>query len=362
MAKVIITADIHYGVPGKLEDITYALKTMREYAKDHEIDTILVLGDLFHDRRFIEIDVLNASYDFFSHCKNEYNQRWMVFPGNHDMFLRHSWRINSLRQLSDVMTVIEDASLLEIEDQRFFVLPFVTLESSYMALLNKINSMATENDILLTHIGTAGATLNSCFMLKDWGLVHFNDTAFKRVYTGHFHIPQCIDDKVYYPGSPIPFKFDEGDVSHGFYVLDLSSLEHEFVDIWEAGSKYLPGAVSPPKYCNILDSQISELTEEDVRNNKYRIAMDTSVSDSKKNEIRDHLQKMGVSSVSYMELKADTPSIKQVESETMSSDVFNTYLEDNKKSLKDLDLNLLMELHASIKLAGDELYALDAED
>ena len=144
LSKILITADIHFGVPGKLDDTLYACRVMREYCKLSNIDTALILGDLYHDRRYLEIDILSASYGFFEEAAEEYNQNWIVFPGNHDMFLRHSWKINSLTPLKKHLTVIEDVCKLQIDNRNFWILPFITFEKTYMTVLNRINEMADE--------------------------------------------------------------------------------------------------------------------------------------------------------------------------------------------------------------------------
>lgn len=357
MSSIAITADIHFGVPGRLDDILYACRTMREYCKLAGIDTILVLGDLFHDRRYLEIDVLSAAYKFFQEAMHDYEQRWIIFPGNHDMFLRHSWKINSLTPFNSVTTIIEDVCKLEIERQTFWILPFITFEKSYMTVLNRINELADEHDMLLTHIGVNGAVMNTCFTLKDWGLVNFNDTKFKRVYTGHFHSKQSIDDRIFYPGSPIPFKFDEGDVPHGFYHLDLSTSDHKFINIWKAGKKFFPNETPPPQYCNILDTQLDQLTPEDIKNNKIRIALSSDISQDKKKELKEKLADLGAESVNWMELKQTIEPVAETIS-TIKNDLFQLYVESNPKLLKDYDLDLLSRLNAEVLREGDEQYSL----
>ena len=366
MSKILITADIHFGVPGKLDDTLYACRVMREYCKLSGIDTALILGDLYHDRRYLEIDVLSASYKFFGEAAEEYNQNWIVFPGNHDMFLRHSWKINSLTPLKKYLTVIEDVCKIQIDNRNFWILPFITFEKAYMTVLNRINEMADEEDILLNHIGTCGAIMNTCFMLKDWGLVGFADTKFKRVYTGHFHSRQSITDskgeRVFYPGSPIPFKHDEGNVAHGFYVLDTETLEHKFINIWKAGKKFFPNEKPPAQYCSIIDSDITNLTKEDVENNNIRIALSEDISADKKREIKQKLDELGASNISWMNLKSAEPDIKEISNSLDKTDLFELFLSNDQKGNKDLDLNLLRQLNKEIIRDGDEQYSYTTED
>ena len=79
MANIAITADIHLGLTGRLQDTIYALKTIRAYCQLAKVDMVLILGDLFHDRKYLEIDVLNEAAEFFDESKTKFGQTWVVF-------------------------------------------------------------------------------------------------------------------------------------------------------------------------------------------------------------------------------------------------------------------------------------------
>lgn len=363
MSKVAFTADIHFGVPGRLDDIVFACRVIREYCKVAGIDTIVVLGDMFHDRRVLEIDVLNAACRFLEKTNDEYHQQWITFPGNHDMFLRHSWDVNSLVPLRKHLTVIEDVKILKLDEQRFWVLPFVQYEKAYMRVVRKIEEHFEEGDKLLTHVGIRGATLNTCFLLKDWSIVTFENTPFDRIYTGHFHSKQQIGENVWYPGSPIPFKFDEGDVPHGFYVYDTESNTHKFVNIWKAAAKLFPDEVPPPQFCTVLDSQISDLEESDVRHNMVRVALNRDFSIDEKRALKDKLLAMGAKAVRWLNLAQKTDvETNNSPSHAENRDLFKAWLSADEKGMKDLDKSILVKAHDEIILEGDELYAVEESE
>ena len=138
MAKIPMIADVHLGVPGRLHDIVWSLNVVEAYCARENLDLIFGLGDLFNDRRALEIDALCAGYDYFSKARQQHDQRWIWLPGNHDMFLKHSWEINSLRPLSEVITIIETVKIIKVAGIRFWVLPFIHFESAYMRVLKKI--------------------------------------------------------------------------------------------------------------------------------------------------------------------------------------------------------------------------------
>lgn len=362
MAKIILTADIHFGVPGKLKDILYAVKTIRQYAAENDINHIIVLGDLFHDRRYIEIDVLSSVYKFFGECKHQYNQNWITFPGNHDMFLKYSWGINSLESLKEVMTVFTDISLITLDDRRFWILPFIAYEKTYMKVAGKIEYHKKFGDNLLTHIGINGSVLNSCFMLKEWNTVSFKYLKFNKIFTGHFHCYQQID-RAYYPGSPIPFKFDEGNIDHGFLTYDLVTDQVEFIDLFEIGSKYFPAEEPPPQFLTILDEDLPKLDTLDVKGNIVRCTFQKEPTNTERQQIKQQLELMGAKTIRWLNLyqKQDKLTTIKKDFDVANKNLFDAYLAKDQEKTKDLDRHILLLLHNDIVVEGDELYYQEQE-
>jgi len=363
MSKIAITADIHFGVPGRLDDIIWSCKVMREYCHRAGIDTVLVLGDLYHDRRTLEIDVLHHVTKFFEETKEKYNQNWIVFPGNHDMFLRHSWEINSLTAIGKNITIIEELKLLELDDRKFWVLPFVTYEHAFMQVISQLEGQVEKDDCLLTHIGIRGASYNTCFLLKDWSIVNFENTPFSRVYTGHFHNKQQIGENIWYPGSPIPFKFDEGDIPHGFYVYDLEEDTHKFINIWKAGKKFYPNEIAPPQFHTFLDELLSEKTTDDVNNNIIRVALQREHTMDEKLEIRQHLIELGARVVRWWDAtKKANDKIEANQDRLMPEhgNLFRAFFESDKTAkTKNLDEKILFRTHDDVVREGDQTYTIE---
>ena len=42
MQKIILSADIHNGLPGKLEDTIWSMDIIRQYANDYKIKNIII--------------------------------------------------------------------------------------------------------------------------------------------------------------------------------------------------------------------------------------------------------------------------------------------------------------------------------
>jgi DNA repair exonuclease SbcCD nuclease subunit len=363
MTKIAIVADVHLGYSGRNDDILWALRTVRNYCNTNNIDTVIVLGDLFHDRQHLSIEILCGAYDFFREAKFTYGQQWIAFPGNHDMFLKHSWNINSIRPLGELLTIVDTVKILEIDDRRYWILPFVYSESAYMRILQRIEQQASKEDVLLTHVGVNNAIQNVCFLLQRWSMVTFIQSKFDRVYAGHFHLCQQVGDNLWYPGSILPFKFDEGDHDHGFFVFDQDANEHEFINILEQGPLLEPETTPPPQYCTFSADFLNEKTEDQIRGNVVRITTARDYTPNEYQEIRDRFAAMGAKKITFINLSDDeTPSANPVELEPIKiEDLFAKWFDQDLRGAKDLRRNLAIRLNREIVDEGNELYAKRAD-
>jgi DNA repair exonuclease SbcCD nuclease subunit len=359
MTKIAIIADVHLGYSGRNNDILWALRTVRNYCHNHDIDIVIVLGDLFHDRQHLSIEILCGAYDFFKEAKNEYNQQWIAFPGNHDMFLKHSWDINSIRPLGELLTIIDTVKILEIDGRRYWILPFVYSESAYMRILERIEKQASKEDVLLTHVGVNNAIQNVCFLLQRWSMVTFIQSKFDRVYAGHFHLCQHVHNNLWYPGSIIPFKFDEGDTEHGFFVFDQDKNEHVFIDVFAESRLSAPKIATPPQFCTFAEEFLDKKTETDVTGNIIRIATTRDYTPNETQEIREHFMSMGAKKVTFINLSDDeAPNAKLLEFEPIKiEDLFARWFDQDLRNAKDLRRNLAIRLNREIVDEGNELYS-----
>lgn len=356
--RIIITADLHNGYAGKLDDCIWSMDIIRRYANKDDIQDIFVCGDLFHDRVSLGINILNAVYDQLKLCKND-GQTWHCFPGNHDMFLKNSWECNSLHIFRDTIKIYEDITQFKLGNRNFHVLPFVHYEARYMETLKQIEKQKT--DILLTHIGVNGATLNECFLLKNWSVVTFEETKFNLILAGHFHCHQQIG-KVVYPGTPIPFRFDEGVVDHGFIVLDLDNNEWEFVKTFEIAKDFKDEC--PPDYLTIIDQDLKEWVGL-VTGNHVRIQLTRDYTNNELTDIRTALKdKKNARSVSWLlpkkEIDEATVLQNQLTKVSTPEATFESWLTIDKP--KNLSLEALRGIHKQILLEAEERVVAEVDD
>jgi DNA repair exonuclease SbcCD nuclease subunit len=356
MNKALIFSDPHLGIPSKLDNCIWAMMIMRQYAHDHHITNVYCLGDLFHDRVSINIETLVKAYDFFSETQEKWGQKWTTFPGNHDMFLKNSWDINSVRPLGKVLTAIDEPSVIDFVDFKFFILPFIYNEDEYLVHLMEINNRAEPQDILLTHIGVRGAELNRCFLLQHWSKVHFDDVKMSSIFTGHFHCQQQVGDRIWYPGSPISFRFDDGLVDHGFLVVNFNPRKVEFIDIYDACPAELLSQAPPKHLTNMSDTEEGTIIK-NAKGNNIKIILSREYTPNELTTIRQNLIESGAKSVVFARPK------EQIETERKMSNVkvdlrnhksaLHTWLSVDKPT--EYDIKLLEKLNESISERAEEI-------
>jgi len=352
MPKIIVTADVHCGVPKKLHYSIWALSIMKQYAIDNDIKNVLILGDLFHDRVNLNIEVINATYDFFESAKEV---TWWSFPGNHDMYLKNSWDVNSLRPLDKLVNVITEVSYINIDGGNFWVIPFVYKEDEFMETVKSIEKKHKKGDVLLTHVGVHNAKLNECFLIKNWSMVDFSSSKFDRVLTGHFHCHQKVGDNVWYPGSPVAFRFDEGFVPHGFLVYDTDSRVVEFVEITGCSSKKVE-IEQPPSYLTINDDDLKGKNKSHFNKNHVRIVLSRDYTRDEFVKLEKSIKDKGARSVSWYK-----PKEKQIEVDAAKkseidmkdpSRVLKLWLDKDKP--KDISEVLIMKINDEIIQEAEE--------
>lgn len=354
--RLILTADLHYGYGQRLNDTNWATARLNDYAIAHGIDTVICLGDFFHNPNAIGIDVICAAYDMLVDARQR-GINWIAFPGNHDMFLKHDWSINSVRPLSGVLEVIDRVKMIVIGKRRLWVVPFIANEAAYLQVIDLVEAKAEPNDVLLTHIGVCNAIKNPCFMLKDWSKVTFAHTTFCSIYTGHFHTYQQVG-RVCYPGSLIPFKFDEGDCAHGFLVYDTVSNLHEFVDVCALSQD----GWHPRLFLTIQEIDLETLTDAEIRHNAVRVVV-PPLTHPDLRDIRQRLLDMGAVAVKWLRLPGPTQT-PQVRPIRPIANPFEDWLVGHEQPLKEAGLlpGMLRQLNRDVCADGDAIYSSNSAD
>lgn len=218
---ILCVGDLHLGV-NKNNPLFF--KTALHYAdwlvticQKKNIDTIVQLGDVFHNREMIHLPALNAASEFFDKLK-DYNIH--VIVGNHDALYNNISDVNSLKLLSRWPNITIHEKVSTIDDICFcgwgtkledipnckIIFGHFDIKGFEMSAL-KISE----------HGFTASDLMNKCELLMS----------------GHYHKPQVRfynKKPLVYTGSAYQLSWGESGEDKYAYILNTKTLEYKPVE------------------------------------------------------------------------------------------------------------------------------------
>jgi len=244
MSKAIIFSDLHLhnhkdGVD-RLQNCLDVLEWIFEEAKKNNCDYIFFLGDLFHERAKIDVKNYLKTFEIFmKHMLHENrNMNMYLLVGNHDMYHKETWDVNSIKPFSAIPNVhiIDKPQQISFGKRKIDWIPYTNNPVEELIELKKSNKGSGE--VLLGHLAVDGALLNLCYGTKsdviveyDNDMVAVNEVIFedwKMVFLGHYHGSQQIGN-IEYVGSPLQLTFGEAFQQKHIILLDLNTLKKEYI-------------------------------------------------------------------------------------------------------------------------------------
>ena len=229
--KIALITDQHLGVRNDnlvLHD--YFEKFYSEcffpYIDEHNIDTIITLGDIFDRRKFINFDTLSRarSYWFDEVEKRKIESHYIL--GNHDVYFKSTNRINSPDLLLQDYNLIvhEHPTEIDFGSTKVLMLPWINNENYESSLEAVENSNAS---VVMAHLELQGFEMYRGAM-NEHGLSHKTFSKFDYVFTGHFH-HKSTKDNVHYLGAPYEMTWSDYNDPRGFHIFDTETSELTFV-------------------------------------------------------------------------------------------------------------------------------------
>lgn len=201
------------GVPlnrlGEREELIYNLFTEKLYDNNHNIHTIIHLGDLF-DRPTVGYDDLFRTFNIIKGAAEQYPFRNYYFiQGNHDMS-RNREMVTAFGILKTLLRDTENVIFIDDEvlvDGNLTFVPY-TKNEEFIKYYNFLP--VYKNMTLFGHF--------------DEPFPHYIFKDFLNVVTGHIHIPR-EENNIIVIGSIIPMTFGEDPAGKLYRTLTLSEFE-----------------------------------------------------------------------------------------------------------------------------------------
>lgn len=230
--KVAIITDQHFGA--RSDSIAFLDFFQKFYDNvffptldSNNIDTVLVLGDTFDRRKYVNFYALQRAKDMFFDKLRDRGINVHMLAGNHDTYFKNTNDVNSpdllLKEYSNI-NVIDKPTTITIDNTDICMMPWICPDN-YQESLDEIKN--TSADLCMGHFEIAGFAMYRG-MESHEGLDKTLFDKFDLVFSGHYH--HRSDDKhIYYLGNPYELTWQDYNDPRGFHLFDLSTRELEFI-------------------------------------------------------------------------------------------------------------------------------------
>jgi DNA repair exonuclease SbcCD nuclease subunit len=239
VSKLLFFSDLHChnhsqfstilanGRNSRLQDCLNIILQAQQVAADLHCDghkvSVFMLGDLFHSRTKLDIDVYSGAWGYVNSLA--YLFPMYLLKGNHDCYSKCG-DVHSLEAFAEVCDVIDEPRRIVAGDCTLNAFPY----TDDVAKLVQDIQAAEPADMLLLHqalregaVGPYGATGHGELSVKDLPLDRY-----KYVFAGDYHKRQwVVPNKVHYIGSPLQLTFGEAGEFKAFTLVDTETWQVE---------------------------------------------------------------------------------------------------------------------------------------
>ncbi len=231
--RIAIITDQHFGARN---DSTHFLNYYEKFYSEtffptldeHGIKHVLILGDTFDRRKYVNFYTLKRAKEMFFNELAKRNIEVHMLAGNHDTYFKNTNDVNSvdllLKEYNNV-TVIDSPTTICIDEKHSIcMMPWICPEN-YEQSLNEIKN--TSAGVCMGHFEIAGFAMHRGMP----SLEGLNRDLFKRfdcVFSGHYH-HRSSSDNITYLGNPYELTWQDYNDARGFHLFDLNNRELNFV-------------------------------------------------------------------------------------------------------------------------------------
>jgi DNA repair exonuclease SbcCD nuclease subunit len=345
-SKVLIFSDLHCHCHKKqnkrLDDCLDVLNWVFKTAKEHEITNILFGGDLFHDRHKIDVYTYQKTFETLEDNLTKGDYKLYLLLGNHDIWYNEKTSVSSVIPLSSLpgVHIVGKPTRLKIGDANWDFIPFThnPIES-----LEKLKNETGQPQYALGHIAIDGAVLHTnqhadISIEHDGEMVSINVGLFqhyKKVFLGHYHAEQRLNEIVEYIGSPLELNFGESEQEKHLIIFDCKTESQRYI-INDFSPKHIVADAEKIKTIdlknNFVRAKVDDLSVVDLIGLKKELMQQGDIRGLEIKQYKKHTEQHVIE---------DAKSILSA-----GSDMFKKYIEQT--GAKDLDIEKLINIGKKI--------------
>jgi DNA repair exonuclease SbcCD nuclease subunit len=191
------------------------------------VDCVLILGDTFDRRKYVNFYSLDRAKKMFFNKLEERGIKVIMIAGNHDTYFKNTNEVNSpellLAEYTNV-SLVHKAMDITVDDTPICFVPWICPEN-YDESIETLNTSKAE--ICMGHFEIAGFAMYRG-MESHEGLSKDLFKKFDMVFSGHYH-HRSDDGHIYYLGNPYELTWQDYNDPRGFHLFNLQTRELEFI-------------------------------------------------------------------------------------------------------------------------------------
>lgn len=232
--KVAIVTDTHCGAGNDNAHLNefflqFFEKIFFPYLKQHRIDTVIHLGDVFDRRKYVNFNTLHTWHERVFRPLSDMCSRVDILIGNHDTYFKTTNAVNSVDELLkhySNFNVFQNSSEVEVGGKSILYVPWIC-EENFSRTMSAIE--ASSASICMGHLELIGFEMYAGHINADKGLGANLFDKFYMTLSGHFHQKSSVGS-THYLGAPYAMMWGDYGSPRGFHVLDTETMQLSFVE------------------------------------------------------------------------------------------------------------------------------------
>lgn len=196
------------------------------------ITTLLILGDTFDRRKYVNFYSLKRTKQMFFDRLDELEIDVHMLAGNHDTFYKNTNDVNSvdllLREYNNI-TIYDTPQTIHLKygetSHDVCMIPWICADNYTQCIEEMKNTSA---QICMGHYEISGFQMHKG-MPSDEGLDRSIFRKFDMTFSGHYH-HKSSSDGIHYLGCPYQMTWQDYNDPKGFHILDLDTRNLEFIE------------------------------------------------------------------------------------------------------------------------------------
>ena len=321
--KIGIFTDSHYGAKKGSKHLhdyfeLFYKNVFFPTLEEHEIKTVIHMGDVFDSRKSIDYQSLEWSKRVVFDPLKKYEVHMLV--GNHDCYFKDSNHVNSpellLQDYSNIKTYSSPTNT-KIGGIDITLIPWICSDNydETLKVIQKSNAK-----IAMGHLELRGFYVNKHLVMDDHGMDSTIFSKFEKVFSGHYHT-RSDNGKIFYLGNPYEMYWSDVNDTRGFHIFDTETLIHTPVN-------------NPYKlFYNIYydDTPYQTFDASKYSNKIVKVIVRKKSKPKSFEKFIDNLYKIGVQDlkiVENFEIKENDDFVVEEEENTIS--VLNRYIDESE--------------------------------